>query len=118
MGIELSKSQKRITRELIEYSLQTECAQFLEKMEMSISNDRGRESKSPYEAYLNLYRSVKSFDKHIGRRYDDLGGSRYYFTLVGLLLDGVLSEEDLNRFDDDLKERLMNSVKLWSDDSK
>lgn len=113
MSLELSKSQKKIASELIENSLQIECAQFLEKMEMSILNYRNQESKSPHEAYLNLYQSVKYFDKHIAERYNDLRGSKYFFILVGLFLDEILSQEDLNRFDDDVKERILNTAKLW-----
>ncbi|MDR1259448.1 MAG: hypothetical protein LBK65_09270 [Tannerellaceae bacterium] len=60
MSLELSKSQKKIARELIENSLQIECGRFLEEIEISISK-RGQESKSPHEAYLNLYKKVKSF---------------------------------------------------------
>lgn len=115
MSIELSKSQKKVARELIKESLQKECAQFLEKIEMSVSN-RDQEGKSPHETYLNLYKEVKSFDKYIERRYDDLRGSRYFMVLVGLLLDEVLTQEDLNRFDEDMKKRLLNAAKLWNRD--
>ncbi|MDR2918801.1 MAG: hypothetical protein LBV72_05500 [Tannerella sp.] len=117
MFIELSKSQKKIARELIENSLQMECARFLEEIEKSISN-QGQECKSPHEAYLNLYKNVKSFDKHIAKRYDDLRGSRYFIVLVGLFLDNILTQEDLNRFDEDVREKLLNTAKLLSNDSE
>ena len=67
MSITLSKSQKRIARELIESSLQKECAKFLDKIEKFVSN---RNNKTPHEAYLALYKKVKSFDKHIAKRYN------------------------------------------------
>ncbi len=117
MSLELSKNQKNIARELIENSLQMECARFLEEIEKSILN-REQECKSPHETYLNLHKKVRSFDKHIARRYDDLRGSRYFMVLVGLLLDEILVPEDLSRFDEEMKERLLNAAKLWNNDSE
>lgn len=117
MSLELSKSQKKIARELITNSLQIECGRFLEEVEICVSK-REQECKSSHEAYLNLYEKVKSFDKLIARRYDDLRGSTYYITIVGLLLDEIIVPEDLNRFDGEMKERLLNTVKLWNNDSE
>lgn len=110
MSIELSKSQKKIARELIENSLQMECTQFLEEIEMSVSNWKLKH-KSSHEAYLNLYKKVKSFDKHIVKRYDDLRESTYFTILMGLLLDEILVPEDLDCFDEELKGRLLNAIK-------
>lgn len=117
MNLELSKSQKKIARELIEKSLQTECAQFLEEIERFLSN-REQKEKAPHETYLNLYKKVKSFDKHIAKRYDDLRGSTYFIILAGLFLDKILVTEDLDRFDEEMRERLLNALKLWNDDSE
>jgi len=94
-----------------------ECSQFLEEIEKSVSNRVGEE-KSPHEAYLDLYKKVKTFDKYIARRYDDLRGSRYFTVLMGLILDEVLTQEDLSRFDEEMREKLLNSAKLWGDDSE
>ncbi|MDH6535439.1 hypothetical protein M2101_002122 [Parabacteroides sp. PM5-20] len=58
---------------------------------------------------MNLYKKIKSFDKHIAKRYNDLRGSTYYMVLVGLLLDEIITPEDLNRFDEEMTERLLNS---------
>lgn len=115
MSLELSKSQKKIARELIENSLQKECGRFLGEIEVFVSNQE-QKSKSPHEVYMNLYKKVKSFDRHIAKRYNDLRGSTYYMVLVGLLLDGIITPEDLNRFDEEMKERLLNTVKLWDND--
>jgi hypothetical protein len=44
MPIELSKSQRKIARELIEKSLQIECARFIEKnREFYFQSKKGRE---------------------------------------------------------------------------
>lgn len=117
MSIELSKSQKKIARELIQNSLQMECSRFLEEIERAISN-RDQEATNSHKTYLELYKKVKSFDKHIENRYDDLRGSKYFLVLVGLILDGVIVSEDLDRFDEEMKEKLLNTAKLWANDSE
>jgi hypothetical protein len=117
MPIELAKSQKKVARELIDKSLQIECKQFIEETETLIDKQK-REEKSSHETYLKLYKDVKTFDKHIARRYDDLTGSRYILVLLGLLHDEILTKEDLNRFDEDVREYLLNATRLWDDGSK
>ena len=109
MFIELSKSQKRIARELIDSSLQKECTRFLEEIEQSTSNQN---KKSPYEAYLELYKKVDAFEKHIAKRYDDLRGSNYFIVIIGLFLDEVLTMEDLNLFDEDMRKKILNAAKI------
>jgi len=112
---ELSKSQKKIARELIQKSLQIECSMFLERMEQFINN-RQEEEKSPHESYLELYKKVKEFDKQIMRRYDGMRGSRYYMTIVGLLHDEILTNEDLSLFNEEVQKELLDSLKVWSED--
>jgi len=118
MPIELPKSQKKIARELIQKSLQIECSQFIEETEALIDKQK-REGKSAHEIYLKLYKKTQVFDKHIARRYDDMRGSRYVITLLGLIHDKILTQDDIDRFDEDVREYLLKvSPKLWDDDSE
>lgn len=116
MPIELPESQKKIARELIEKSLQIECTQFIEETETLIDKQK-REGKSAHEIYLNLYKKTRMFDKHIARRYDDMSGSRYVITLLGLIHDKILIQEDIDRFDEDVHEYLLNAIRLWNGDA-
>jgi len=111
MPIELSKSQRKIARELIREALQIECARFIEETEVRIA-ERKREGKSPHEIYLELYEKTRSFDKHIAFRYGNVSGSKYVIILLGIFYDKVLTEEDLNRFDEDVREQFLNRLKL------
>ena len=56
------------------------------------------------------------FDKHIANRYDNMSGSKYFITIVYLLFDEVLTMEDTESFDKDVRERLLNSVKILNKD--
>ena len=117
MSIELSKSQIKIARELIQKSLQIECSRFIEEMEMLIDKQK-LEGKSAHEIYLKLYKKTQTFDKHIARRYDNLRGSTYFLVLLGLVQDRILSQEDLNRFDEDVRRELLNASKLLNDNTE
>jgi bacterioferritin-associated ferredoxin len=103
---ELSKSQKKIARQLIDKGLQTECGKCLKKVE-SFFNKSKTAQLSNHETYLNLYQLIKKFDKHLARRYDGLSGSHYFTTVLGLYMDNVITEEDLEAFDEETRNKLI-----------
>jgi len=104
--IELSKSQKKIARQLIDIGLQRECKTFTEKIARLTGSPKW-ETENPHELYLKLYKKVVYFNKHIARRYDGMTGSRYYITVLGLFMDGVLTTDDIAPFDVEMQERLI-----------
>jgi hypothetical protein len=104
--IELSKSQKKIARELIRLGLQRECKSFMNKTAKFINGSKKRK-ENPHEHYLDLFEKVISFDKHIAARYDGLTGSRYFETVLWLFRDGVLTEKDIERFDVELQKEFL-----------
>jgi hypothetical protein len=112
MPVELPKSQKKIARELIQKALQTECGRFIEETEFLIANLK-RNGNDSHKIYLELYEKMQLFDKHIALRYDGLTGSRYVMTLLKLMYDKILTEEDINRFDDDVRDYLQKTSRLW-----
>ena len=114
MPIELNKKEKKLARELIQKSLQIECAMFIEETEALIDKHK-REGKTSHEIYLKLYEKTQTFDKHIARRYDYLRGSTYFLVLLGLVNDKILSQEDINRFDEDVRRELLNTSESWDD---
>lgn len=60
-----------------------------------------KNGKDSHENYLELYKKVATFGRHLAWRYDRLGGSKYFITVVGLYCDHVLSDEDINLFDEE-----------------
>ena len=55
---------------------------------------------------------IETFDKHIARRYDNLGGSKHYITVLSLFYDKVLSMEDIAAFDEEMQNALIKSAKM------
>jgi hypothetical protein len=70
-------------------------------------NSQEWETGDPYDLYIKLYKKVTSFDKHIGKRYNDLTGSHYFLAVYSLFYDGVLSTEDIARFDVTVQDELL-----------
>jgi hypothetical protein len=75
------------------------------------------ETTDPHKLYLQLYKKVTAFDKHIARRYDGFGGSRYFQTVYNLFYDKVLTTDDIARFDDEVQTKIKNLKVLCDDDN-
>ena len=95
--VELDKSQKKIARTLISRALERECCTFLAKLKRLLQDEK---AQSCHEKYLEIYKSIQTFDKDISRQYDGLNGSRYALTVFSLFYNGILTEKDLSEFDD------------------
>lgn len=87
---ELTKSEKRKCRELIQLGLNRECAKFVEQ----IRNLSQTTSEDPHAQYIAIYRKTRTFDKHVAWRYDDMRGSKYLPTVASLLADKVIREDE------------------------
>ncbi|MFU8845059.1 MAG: hypothetical protein ACNA7V_14750 [Bacteroidales bacterium] len=82
----LTKSKKRIARQIIEKGLQKEFENGIRKLDHIISKWKSN-SLTPRDAWMELYDALNSHDKHITKRYDDMTGSKYLLVLVGQLAD-------------------------------
>ncbi len=102
---ELTKSEKKLARQIIEKGLQIEFAKGIEQHSEIIEQWKSENTDSR-DAYLKLYKSVISYDKHISKRYDDMKGSTYLFIIAGQLADGIISPEDIKVFSKDIRSRL------------
>ena len=102
--VELDKSQKKIARTLISRALERECCTFLAKLKRLLQDEK---AQSCHEKYLEIYKSIQTFDKDISRQYDGLNGSRYALTVFSLFYNGILTEKDLSEFDDRTREAFL-----------
>ncbi len=106
--MELTKSQKKKVRALIDIALKRDYIDGIKRVKELVNSFSDYES-NPKEYYLKLYRTVAEKDDEIARRYDDLYGSQYFTRLLVLLGEGVLSKEDIQDLDDELKRK----ISLW-----
>lgn len=98
--VDLPKGQKKIARMLIDKALQRECDSFLKNVG-DFMQSVPQNGKDAHENYLELYKKIDEFNYYLSRRYDGLGGSKYFITVVSLYCDNVLSDEDISLFDEE-----------------
>lgn len=112
--MELSKSDKKAAREIIEKGLQQEFANGLEKFQLILNNWKANKIDSR-EAYQTLYQNVKNYDKHIARRYDNMKGSTYLFIIAGQLIDGAITADDLNALSEEAQQLVLKIAEITND---
>jgi len=106
--MDLSKRNKKIAREVIEKGLQIEFAKGLNEAYEMLEKWKKHHLENR-EAYHLLFKIVTDFDKHISDRYDYITGSRYFITVLSLLIDSTITEEDIKDFSPDVFEALRDS---------
>jgi flagellar basal body-associated protein FliL len=112
---ELSKSQKKIARQLIDKGLQIECGECLKKVESFL--DKSKTSLlSNHETYLKLYQLIIKFDKHVAQCYDGLSGSHYFTAVLGLFVNDVITMKDIEAFDEEIRNKLIALKKSLSEE--
>lgn len=107
--IELSKSDKKAARILIDKGLEREYANGLKKVS-GILEDWLKDRIENREAYMKMYKQVTGYDRHIAKRYNGLTGSRYLITLIGLVYDKVVNEDELTDFTGEVREYIIETV--------
>jgi hypothetical protein len=108
---ELTKSEKKNARIIIDKGIQVEYEKSIVQLDEVIERWKSKKIGNT-DAYMELYDKMISRDKHIGRRYGQMTGSHYLLIIVGQLRDGVISEDDLDVFPPELKERLISVTKI------
>ncbi len=109
--MELTKSQKKKVRALIELGLKRDYIDGIRRVKELINSFADIES-NPKEYYLKLYNTIYEKDKDIARRYDDIRGSQYFWRLLMLLREGVLSIADIQELDDELQHEILSALDI------
>ena len=119
-NISLTKADKRRCRELIHIGLERECEQFVKDIQQMANetiplielNEPYREEdgfsvEGPwYKRYIALYKKTEEYDKHVADRYDGITGGHYIDCVLGLYLDGIITDEEIAPLSDQPREFL------------
>jgi hypothetical protein len=108
---ELTKAEKKLSRELIEKGVQTEFANALKAVEQIIKDWENKKLDNR-EAYHRLYGEVKAHDKHIAVHYDGITGSRYLDTVAYLLINNLITPQDIDGFQTENRQYLLRRQML------
>lgn len=107
--MELPKRDKKIARQIIEKGIQNEYVKALTEIE-SVLTDWKNQKRDNRESYQLLYGKLMDIDKQIARRYNGMGGSKYYITMVDQVLNEIITEEDLKELSDETRQKIMQYV--------
>jgi hypothetical protein len=108
---ELSKTDKRIARNIIGKGMMNEFAKGLTKADKILDGwKKGKMDAS--DAYQALQKHISIFDKDISKRYDNISNDYLMFFVVQQLHDKVIDEQDLEAFSEDGKMMLQTILSL------
>lgn len=111
MYYDLNKKDKKIARLAIDKALDAQYMAALTETKELISSWEKEKLKNK-DAYLNLFKIIDRHDDSIAKRYNGLGGSRYLITVVSVLIDGIITDEDIKDFSDETKEIINKWVRM------
>ena len=120
-NISLTKADKRKCRELIHIGLERECEKYVKEMQelackpipLAELNEPYREEngwsvEGPWhKRYIALYKKTREYDKHVANRYDGMSGGHYIDGVLGLYLDGIISDEEIAPLSEEPREFLL-----------
>jgi ribosomal protein S20 len=107
MFYELSKSQKKIARKVMDKGLDNHYRKALSDVKTIINEWESGKFETSKDAYMKLFRTVDRNDNNLARTYDNKGGSRWVEIMSIQFNQGVITVEDLGEFDDDVRSTIM-----------
>lgn len=110
-----SKTDMKVARTVIDLAVQRDFDRILDGYHRLLNRWKTEKPLDNRLTYGSLYGAVRENDKYIAGRYDGLSGSKYFNTIVGLLIDGILSEDDLTDFSPEARQDLLKTAKLFKD---
>jgi hypothetical protein len=111
MYYDLPKKDKKVARQLMDKGLLIEFEHGLNSF-AAILEEWKTTNGDVKETYYKLFSAVKDFDKHIARRYDGIGGSRYLETVIAQLADDVYDISEIEGFSPEVKADALRFVKF------
>ncbi len=112
MYYQLSKSQKKIARVVMDKGIDNHYINALKDVESILLKWHNGVFKDSREAYMNMFNCVQRNDNNIAEIYNDKGGSRWVEVMALQLADGVISTDDLNDFDPEVKDAIISMSNL------
>lgn len=109
---ELAKNEKKLARAIISGTVEKEFETALKQADTILSEWKSH-GKTGRVAFHELRDYINNFRKHLSGRYDNLGGSNYLLTVVAILKDGYITEEDIKGFSEETEAVIRTWTKPW-----
>lgn len=116
-NIKLTKTDKRLCRELIHVGLERECKEFVEGMQELVSKpipaeelnvpyqeENGDSVEGPWhKRYIKIVNKAHAFNKHVARRYDGITGGHYLDAVQDLYCNDLVTDEEISPFSEEVE---------------
>lgn len=104
---DLSKSEKKLCRDLMAKGLENEFEAKIRDVEGFIAKWKNKEATNR-ETYHAIHGGIRDHRKHLAQLYDGVTGLHYLNTVGSILADGYITEDDIAGFSDENKAYLMS----------
>ncbi len=102
MASEIKESDWKVFRELRETALDRFCWRALDEIQR-VSADSTR---STHQRYLAVYELIRRRDRELAATFDDPRRSTAFLQLLSIQSQGLLTEEEMGRFSQEIREAL------------
>ena len=65
-----------------------------------------------HKQFIRIFKLTDKFNHHVARRYDGMSGGHYLECVLGLYIEGIISEEEISTPSDEPRAFLMNYKKM------
>lgn len=110
--MDFSKADNKVARKLFEVALQRELKQEMQLFSEILDQWKTQQPEDNRDDYYKIFTAVKDFDKHIARRYDGLRNSWFLGTITALLVEKIITADDLEDFSEEAKSEISRSLKF------
>ena len=99
--MDIKESDWKLVRRLHSIALERYCQRVLEEVKLATAC-----SNSYHDCYLKVYQLVQDRDETMARAFNDLGRSTALLRLVNIINEGLLTDEELKQFSQELQSRI------------
>jgi hypothetical protein len=112
MLYDLPKSQKKHARAAIDKGIDKEFETGMKEFAGIIDKWKDKETTNS-DAYHELFKAIRNFDKFIARHYDRITGGHYFEIVAFLLARKAITEEDIIAFNDEIREEIITAAEMF-----
>lgn len=109
----LTKAQKKAARTLIDLALERECAKLIRKVSRLSNKPLDDVEKPNHARYIELFKTIDSFDRRLQHRYDGITGGHYLEVISYLYAEEILEEDDLEICDEEMKNDIIRVKSVY-----
>ena len=115
MSMELSKKDKRTAREIIARGIELDLEKALNDASAILEEWKSKQLNNR-DAYKKLYQYLEAYDDELERQYQDRN-STLLFSLAYQLVEGFITESDLEPLSDEVKGTLRRWMAAREEDN-